>query len=83
MTTSRAEILEVARKQGWKFPANTRLPNLMFVTRRQRLIVRFDAQDRVVGAALKRPLPFNAGVTNTPIESPRKLNVLRILRGEA
>jgi hypothetical protein len=45
--------------------------------------IQFDSKDRLIGAALRRPLPFNAGVTVTPIEAPRKVNVLRILRGEA
>lgn len=80
---SRAEILEVARKQGWTIPEKTDLPNLTLATRRQRLIIRFDSGNRVIGAALRRPLPFNTGNSITPIEAPRKVNVLRILRGEA
>ncbi len=81
-TTSREEILEALRKNLWKSPPDTTLPNLVAVAGRRRIAVRFDATGRITGAAISHPLPFNQGMQSTPITSHRKQTLLRFIRGE-
>jgi hypothetical protein len=82
MSTSREEILEALRKNLWKLPPDTTLPNLLAVQGRRRVAVRFDATGRITAAAISHPLPFNQGMQSTPLTSHRKQRLLAFIRGE-
>jgi hypothetical protein len=83
MQTSKQQIIDLALKHKWQLPPDTNKPILLLVSLRQKLMVKFDQHGRVIGAAVRRPLPFNAGISTIPLDNPKKDHVMRILRGEA
>jgi hypothetical protein len=79
--TSREKILEVIDAHGWTVTYRDK-PNLLATWRRLKVIVQFDEHDRVRGAAISKPLPYNAGMQQIPVEAPKLATVLAFIRGE-
>lgn len=79
--TAREEILIALVSHGWKTLREDQ-PTLIAGWRNLRVIVQFDSQDSLRGAAIKRYQPFNAGPTTTPVLKDRRRVVLAFVRGE-